>query len=1130
MPMPPPQMPITLYESHCRPQLGMLLRFLGLDVEYVKASGDRLVAIDREGGRRREIWDFLGGFGSTILGHNSDVVVQELARLVARKVPVHAQASARVEAGKLAARLNALLTQSLGLAGAEAAAAAAGPPPPPPPPRFFSLFVATGTEAVEAAIKHALMAWAARRAELLVHVESARCALLQEKEDDGRGEGRNATRLSSSQLLAALDDSARRLVEASPVFLAVRGSYHGRTAGSLAVTANAAYGAMFQGRSAVEARFLPRDPGERDVELALAACRLEGLVLPPSSSASSSSSPSSSNTSPFCSFSRVAACFVEWIQGEGGMRPMPERSARALSRALRRERVPLVADEIQTGLFRTGTFLASEHYDNARERDDPTIVPDYVLLGKSLGGGIAKLAAVCIIGSGYEPDFGRLHSSTFADDDLSCAIGLRVLDELCGAGPRSPRRSELRARAEGFEQAVRACVARVQQRHPGVVREVRGRGVMLGVELDVDLGGTAPALLQALNQTGMTPYALCSWLLNRRGVRAGATLNDEGDGGCDEAAAAAVGRVRAPTLRFEPSAFVPREAVSALVGALEEMCGLLHDGRLAELLGPVLRQDRLPTAAETAAVGTVSTTTTAVGVCSFLTSSSTSTSFASFSSSSRFSPSPLWSVVSPRRPPPIIPSSRRSGAPVLRKAVFLSHLIDEHHAAALDPALRSFLSPARRAEFLSESAPLAGSIVYHEQLVTFRGGGGSGRRGGGEKQILLQLRGVVATSDFFERSARAQDGLACRKVAEAARVAVAEGADVVGLGQFTSIVTQNGVALLPRPGDNGAGFYSGGGGGGGGWDNNNGSVLVGPNGSPHRRRRPATLTTGNSLTVGLAYRALLGLLRERGKTLASSRVAVVGAAGNICRTYAELLAADGVGSLLLVHREPLAASAKFRDAHRRMCRAAAGAFSARTPGASPTAAAEAAAEIVQATHLLGPIAGCDVVVSGTNSTRQFLEPIHLARGALVLDVSVPSNVSRGVLTLRPDVECFQGANAALPGGQKLFSPLVPTDDGNVFACMGETVALAMIAALEDDDEEDREWSGAQSRRRRQALRGGSHSVGALSREGVLATLEMADRVGIGLGLVKRMSNAEAAAAKVAAGAEEGSEGVPNSRL
>ena len=445
---------------------------------------------------------------------------------------------------------------------------------------------------------------------------SANALLLQEKEDDGRGEGRNATRLSSSQLLAALDDSARRLVKASPVFLAVRGSYHGRTAGSLAVTANAAYGAMFQGRSAVEARFLPRDPGERDVERALAACRLEGLVLPPSSSASSSSSPSSSNTSPFCSFSRVAACFVEWIQGEGGMRPMPERSARALSRALRRERVPLVADEIQTGLFRTGTFLASEHYDNARERDDPTIVPDYVLLGKSLGGGIAKLAAVCI-GSGYEPDFGRLHSSTFADDDLSCAIGLRVLDELCGAGPRSPRRSELRARAEGFEQAVRACVARIQQRHPGVVREVRGRGFMLGVELDVDLGGTAPALLQALNQTGMTPYALCSWLLNRRGVRAGATLNDEGDGGCDEAAAAAVGRVRAPTLRFEPSAFVPREAVSALVGALEEMCGLLHDGRLAELLGPVLRQDRLPTAAETAAVGTVSTTTTDVGVCSF---------------------------------------------------------------------------------------------------------------------------------------------------------------------------------------------------------------------------------------------------------------------------------------------------------------------------------------------------------------------------------------------------------------------------------------------------------------------------------------------------------------------------------
>ena len=388
-----PPMPITLYESYCRPQLGMLFRVLGLDIEYIEAKGDRLVAIDREGSRR-EVWDFLGGFGSTILGHNPDVVGDELARLVARKVPVHAQASARVEAGRLAARLNELLTQSLGLAAAAASAAAAGPSPPPPPsppplppPRVFSLFVATGTEAVEAAIKHALMAWAARRDELLVRIESARCSLLQEN-DAGGGEGRSGsgsgssssssssrppppTRLSQ-QLLAALDDSARRLAEASPTFLAVRGSYHGRTAGSLAVTGNAAYGAMYNGRSAVEARFLPRDPGEADVERALAECRLEGLVLPPSPPSSSSaarapSSPSSSRSSPFCSFSRVAACFVEWIQGEGGMRPMPARSARALSRALRRERVPLVADEIQTGLFRTGTFLASEHYNAGRE-------------------------------------------------------------------------------------------------------------------------------------------------------------------------------------------------------------------------------------------------------------------------------------------------------------------------------------------------------------------------------------------------------------------------------------------------------------------------------------------------------------------------------------------------------------------------------------------------------------------------------------------------------------------------------------------------------------------------------------------------------------------------------------------
>ena len=260
------------------------------------------------------------------------------------------------------------------------------------------------------------------------------------------------------------------------------------------------------------------------------------------------------------------------MQGEGGIFPVPERTARALSSALKREGVPLCADEIQSGLFRTGTFLASEHYSK-NAAAVAAVVPEYVLLGKGLGGGNAKVASISIQDECYEREFGRVHGSTFADDDLSCAVASKVLDFLCGD---RQRKREIRARADAFESTVRSAVARIARRYPGVIRDFRGKGFMLGVELDVDLGGTAPSLLDAVNQTGLTVYALCSWLLHRRGVRLGAALNVD-----DESEDAVRGK--ATTLRIQPSAFGSVEAVSALLGALEEMCVLLYERKLAEL-------------------------------------------------------------------------------------------------------------------------------------------------------------------------------------------------------------------------------------------------------------------------------------------------------------------------------------------------------------------------------------------------------------------------------------------------------------------------------------------------------------------------------------------------------------------
>ena len=94
--------------------------------------------------------------------------------------------------------------------------------------------------------------------------------------------------------------------------------------------------------------------------------------------------------------SRIGAFFFEPIQGEGGIRPLPARflaDARELADA---EGFALVADEIQTGMGRTGYFFATEH---ARVR------VDYALLGKSLGGGLTKIGALLVASDRYVEDF-----------------------------------------------------------------------------------------------------------------------------------------------------------------------------------------------------------------------------------------------------------------------------------------------------------------------------------------------------------------------------------------------------------------------------------------------------------------------------------------------------------------------------------------------------------------------------------------------------------------------------------------------------------------------------------------------------------------------------------------------------
>jgi ornithine--oxo-acid transaminase len=166
---------------------------------------------------------------------------------------------------------------------------------------------------------------------------------------------------------------------------------------------------------------------------------------------------------------RYAAFFIEPIQAEGGIRVPDQNYLKQVQELCRRYGTLLVADEVQTGMFRTGRFLASHHFG---------ITPDIVVLAKALSGGLVPVSAVLmsdeIHGSVFS-SFKRsiVHASTFSENSLSMRAGLATLDVL------ERERLGDRANIIGIELKHRLSEALSGYE---MVKEVRGKGLLLGVE------------------------------------------------------------------------------------------------------------------------------------------------------------------------------------------------------------------------------------------------------------------------------------------------------------------------------------------------------------------------------------------------------------------------------------------------------------------------------------------------------------------------------------------------------------------------------------------------------------------------------------------------------------------------
>ncbi len=241
-------------------------------------------------------------------------------------------------------------------------------------------------------------------------------------------------------------------------FVALEHAFHGRTIGSLSVTWDEHYRAPFAPLLQEVVWVSPADPG------ALTAA-VSG---------------------------RTAAIVVEAIQGEGGVRPLGGEFAAAVREAQRRTGALLIADEVQCGLGRTGVAFGYQRLG---------LEPDLVAVGKALGGGVPVGAALVSerVAAAVAPGD---HGSTYGGNLLACRAALVFLDSLTAGG--------LQEHVQEVGARFAAGLAALAATHD-VVREVRGAGLMWGLDLRVDAAPFVQAALRRrvlINRTATTVLRL----------------------------------------------------------------------------------------------------------------------------------------------------------------------------------------------------------------------------------------------------------------------------------------------------------------------------------------------------------------------------------------------------------------------------------------------------------------------------------------------------------------------------------------------------------------------------------------------------------------------------------------------
>lgn len=237
----------------------------------------------------------------------------------------------------------------------------------------------------------------------------------------------------------------------------------------------------------------------------------------------------------------VAGFIIEPIQGEAGIIVPEQGYLKAVEELCRRYGTLLIADEIQTGLGRTGKMFAVEH-DN--------VEPDILCLAKSLGGGIMPIGAVITTQEIWNKAYGGidkclLHTSTFGGNTWAAAAGIATLEVIY--------EEDLPARAAELGDYLMEGLRSLQKKYP-IIREVRGRGLLVGIEFEQPAKSVLAKVAGAVNKLSAEYLGamVAGVLLNKYKIITAYTLNNPN------------------VIRLEPPLVVTKDQLDVVLQALGE--------------------------------------------------------------------------------------------------------------------------------------------------------------------------------------------------------------------------------------------------------------------------------------------------------------------------------------------------------------------------------------------------------------------------------------------------------------------------------------------------------------------------------------------------------------------------------